>query len=144
MVSRCRGGRRPFFERLGEEGRRRLEAVAMDMNAGYEAEVRAQCPQAEIVYDQFHVVAKYGREVINPVRTAEARRQTSRGARQLIKGSRWLLLRNAAGLKRRDRVKLKELLAVNRKLATVYILKDDLKSLWNYRYPDAALRFWRD
>ena len=62
----------------------------------------------------------------------------------MIKGSRWLLLRNAAGLKRRDRVKLKELLAVNRKLATVYILKDDLKSLWHYRYPDAALRFWRD
>lgn len=144
----CRGRSReeirPFFERLGEAGRRRIEAVAMDMNAAYEAEVRAQCPQAEIVYDPFHVVAKYGREVIDRVRTAEARRQTSRGARQLIKGSRWLLLRNAAGLKRTDRVRLKELLAVNRKLATVYILKDDLKSLWNYRYPDAALRFWRD
>jgi transposase len=68
----CRGrGRediRPFFEKLGDAGRRRLEAVAMDMNGAYEAEVRAQCPQAEVVFDQFHVVAKYGREVIDRVR----------------------------------------------------------------------------
>ena len=46
----------------------------MDMNAAYEQEVREQCPQAEIVYDLFHVVAKYGREVIDRVRVDEANR----------------------------------------------------------------------
>jgi transposase len=135
---------RPFFEKLGPQGCRRLEAVAMDMNAAYEQEVKAHCPQAEVVYDLFHVVAKYGREVIDRVRIAEANRQQHRGERQVLKGSRWLLLRNAAGLKRRDRVKLRELLRVNRRLATAYILRDDLKSLWTYRYPDAALRFWKE
>lgn len=48
---------RPFFEKLGEEGRRRVQAVAMDLNGAYEAEVKAQCPQSRIVFDQFHVVA---------------------------------------------------------------------------------------
>ena len=33
-----------------------------------------------------------------------------------------------------DRVRLREHLAANRRLATVYMLKDDLKSLWDYRY----------
>ena len=28
-------------------------------------------------------------------------------------------------------------------LLTVYVLKDDLKHLWHYRYPAAALRFWK-
>jgi transposase len=66
-------------------------------------------------------------------------------ARAVIKGSRWLLLRNYANIdKREDRIRLKELLAVNRKLATVYILKDDLKHLWDFHYPGAALRFWKD
>ena len=78
----CRGrGRediRLFFEKLGDEGRRRIQAVAMDMNGAYEAEVKEQCPQAKIVYDQFHVVAKYGREVVDQVRAAEARRRTNR------------------------------------------------------------------
>lgn len=144
----CRGrGRediRPFFEKLGDEGRRRIEAVAMDMNGAYEAEVKEQCPRAKIVYDLFHVVAKYGREVIDAVRTSEAKRQTNRGERQVIKGSRWLLLRNADGLKRKDRVRLRELLAVNRRLATVYVLKDDLKSLWDYHLPNWANQFFRE
>lgn len=62
-LGRGRKDIRPFFEQLGEDGRRRLRAVAMDMNGAYEQEVRAQCPQAEIVYDLFHVVVKHGREV---------------------------------------------------------------------------------
>jgi transposase len=33
-----------------------------------------------------------------------------------------------------DRVRLKELLAANRALFTVYVLKDDLKTLW-HRHP---------
>ena len=48
--------------------------MAMDMNSAYGAEVRHQCPKAEIVFDLFHVVAKYGREVIDRVRVDEANR----------------------------------------------------------------------
>ena len=136
---------RPFFEMLGEAGRKRIEAVAMDMNGAYKHEVRAQCPQAEIVYDLFHVVAKYGREVIDRVRVDEANRlKHDKAGRKVVKGARWLLLRNARNVTRhKDRIRLKELLAANRKLATVYVLKDDLKHLWDYTYTGAAQRFWK-
>ncbi len=136
---------RPFFDLLGEEGRARIEGVAIDMNGAYAHEVKTQCPQAKIVYDLFHVVVKYGREVFDRVRVDEANRlKDNKAARKVVKGSRWLLLRNAKNLARhQDRVRLKELLAANRKLATVYILKDDLKHLWDYSYPGAAERFWK-
>lgn len=146
-VGRGRGCKdvRPFFELLGEEGRKRLKAVAMDMNGAYEQEVRSQCPGAQIVYDLFHVVAKYGREVIDRVRVDEANRlKHDRPARKVVKGARWLLLRNRSNIARKeDRVRLSELLAANKKLATVYVLKDDLKHLWDYRYAGAARRFWK-
>ena len=116
----------------------------MDMSAAYEADVKFQCPGADILYDFFHVVAKYGREVIDKVRTAEANRQLHRRDRQVIKGSRWLVLRNSVNLKRQDRVRLRELLAVNRRLATLYVLKDDLKTLWDYRSPNGAMQFFRE
>jgi transposase len=145
-VGRGRGREdiRPFFELLGPQGRSAIAAVAMDMNAGYLEEVRAQCPQADIVYDLFHVVARYGHEVIDRVRVDEANRlRSDPKGRAVIKGARWLLLRNYTNIAtRKDRVRLQELLAANRKLAKVYILKDDLKHLWDYRYPNAALRFW--
>jgi transposase len=146
-VGRGRGREdvRPFFELLGPEGCARLEAVAMDMNASYGLEVRLHCPQAEIVYDLFHVVAKYGREVIDRVRVDEANRlREDRPARRLVKGARWLLLRNRENVTaQHDQVRLKELLAANRALFTVYVLKDDLKALWDYRHIGYAERFWR-
>ena len=36
----------------------------MDMSGPYEQETRAHCPQAAIVYDLFHVVAKFGRDMV--------------------------------------------------------------------------------
>jgi len=115
------------------------------MNPAYEEEVRAHCPHAAIVYDLFHVVAKYGREVIDRVRVAEAHRaRRDPAARTVIKGARWLLLRNRENVKREDRVRLRDLLAINRRLAAVYVLKDDLKHLWDYTYRGAATRFFND
>jgi transposase len=135
----------PFFELLGAQGCARLQAVVMDMNAAYVQEVKLRCPQAAIVYDLFHVVAKYGREVIDRVRVDEANRlRADRPARHLIKGARWLLLRNRHNIQRpKDRLRLKDILAANRKLFTAYVLKDDLKSLWRYRQYAAAQRFWQ-
>lgn len=148
---RDRGAIRPFFELLGPVGCARIDAVAVDMSGSYGDEVRAQCPQAQLVYDLFHVVAKYGREVIDRVRVDETNRIAQaagpnrpviRAARRVIKGTRWLLLKNRANVSRADRVRLDELLEANRALFTVYVLKDDLKHLWSYRYPKAARRFW--
>ena len=140
----CRGRSRedirPFFEALGAEGCRRIRAVGMDMNAAYEKEVWKHCPQAEIVYDLFHVVAKYGREVIDRVRIDQAN-QLGLGRRDRCR-SRWLLLRNRSSLKPEDALRLDELLAANQALFTVYVLKEDLKRLWRYRHRGYALRFW--
>ena len=137
---------RPFFELLGREGRQRLKAVVMDMNGAYEQEVMDQCPLAEIVFDLFHVVAKFGREVVDRVRVDEANRlRHDKPQRAVIKHSRWLLLRNRENIRQREnRVRLNELLAANRKLFTVYVMKDDLKRLWAYSYRGAALRFWKE
>ncbi len=141
---RSREELRPFFVLLGAEGCAALKAVVMDMNGAYEQEVRAHAPQAQIVYDLFHVVAKYGREVIDRVRVDEANRlRGDRRARRLVKGSRWLLLRNRENVTdEADQVRLSELLDANRALLTVYVLKDDLKELWDYRHEGYARRFW--
>jgi len=135
---------RAFFELLGSAGRDRIKAVVMDMSGAYEAEVRHQCPKAEIVFDLFHVVAKYGREVVDRVRVDEANRLSDdKMARKLVKSARWLLLRNRDNIKKNaDRVRLDELLAANQALMTVYVLKDDLKGLWSHRSEKDARQAW--
>lgn len=137
---RSRESIRPFFEKLGPEICSKIEAVALDCSAAYGNEIKAHCPAARIVYDLFHFVMRYGREVIDRVRVDEANRlRADRAGRQLIKGSRWLLLKNRKNITdERDRIRLKDLLDANRTLAKVYILRDDFKQLWEYRNSDLA------
>ena len=123
-----------FFEELTPEQRVCIEAVATDMAAGFRNAVEKACPHAALVYDLFHVVAKYGREVVDVVRLAEAKKQDEAG-RKLIKGSRYLLLKNAPNLLGSQRKALRELLAANENLNTVYVLKDQLKRIWEYKHP---------
>lgn len=141
---RGRADVRPFFELLGPARCRLLRAAVMDMNAGYEIEVKHHCPQAAIVFDLFHVVAKYGREVIDRVRVDRANElRADKPARQVVKGARWLLLKNRSSLAPGQDVQLKELLAANRALFVVHVLRDALKDLWAYRHTGYAQRAWR-
>lgn len=131
---------RPFFEQLGERCQQ-IEAVAMDMNTAFDLEVKQHCPQAEVVYDLFHVVARYGRDVIDRIRVDQANAlRHDKPARQVVKQSRWLLLRNRENLKEDHAVRLQELLAANQPLATVYVLKDALKEVW---YAPSVREGWR-
>jgi len=145
-VGRGRGREdvRPFFELLGPERCRRLQAAVMDMNASYQLEVQRHCPNAAIVFDLFHVVAKYGREVIDRVRVDRANElRGDRRGRKVVKGARWLLLKNRDSLRPGEDVALEELLAANHDLFVVYLLRDALKDLWGHRQPDVAARAWR-
>ena len=142
---RSREAIRPFFELLGEAGCRQIEAVAMDMNTAFDLEVRQHCPQAEVVYDLFHVVARFGREVIDRVRVDQANALRDQpAARQVIKRSRWLLLRNRNNLDAAQAVRLDELLAANAPLATVYLLKTALKEVWFAPSVPEGARRWRN
>ena len=142
-LGRSRETARAFFEQLPEGAAQRIKAVAIDMTTAYELEIREHCPQAEVVYDLFHVLAKYGREVIDRVRVDQANRlRQDRPARRVIKSSRWLLLRNRDNLDSPQRVRLDELLRANQPLLTVYVLRDELKRLWFYRRPAWAQQAW--
>lgn len=129
---RSRAAVRPFFAALGPDGCARIQAVAMDMNTAFDLEVRRHCPNARVVYDLFHVVAKYGREVIGRVRVDAANQlRHDQPARRVVKQAHWLLLRNPAHLKTpAQRVRLDEVLAANHSLMTVYVMQQQLKALW--------------
>jgi transposase len=93
-------GIRPFFEQLGPDRCREIKAAVMDMNTGYRLEVQAHCPNAAIVFDLSHVVAKYGREVIDRFRVDRANElRSDRPSRRVVKVARWLLLKNRESLR---------------------------------------------
>ncbi len=133
-----------FFDGMSAEQKQAVEAVALDMWEPYINRVQHHCPRAKIVFDLFHLVKAFG-EVIDEVRRAEVCRAVTRPEAQTLKGSRYLLLKNRQNLKPHQRVRLRELLAVNRRISAVYMLKDQLKMIYHYchrAWAKKALDHW--
>jgi transposase len=134
-----------FFALFAPEDLAGVEAVAIDMWDPYEKAIRKYLPGARIVYDLFHVVAAYHRQVMDPVRSEAYRDVADPEERRFIKGSRFVLYRNPEKLTPAQKPRLAELLRVNRAIATAYVLRDSLKEIWATRSPwqaRAALRTW--
>ena len=132
-----------FFSLFGEENCSGVLACAMDMWDPYEAAVRKHCPSAEIVYDPFHIISSYGREVVDKVRVEETKKAEEKH-KDVYKGTRYILLSNEKNPEGWQQERLSELLALNKRLFTVYVLKEHLKRLWSYKSPYWAERFFKD
>jgi transposase len=132
-----------FFATMSDPQKRAIEAVAMDMWDPYINRVRFHCPQAKIVFDFFHLVQAFGK-VIDKVRRREYHKANTSG-RKVLKGSRYVLLKNEDNLTDRQRNHLRSILALNKTLSTMYVLKDQLKLLYFYsdrKRVQQALETW--
>jgi transposase len=69
----------PFFAKLGQRRSRRLVCVTMDMAEAYVGAVQTHAPQADIVFDRFHI-ERHLTEAVNEVRKVEFWRRGGRYA----------------------------------------------------------------
>jgi transposase len=132
-----------FFSKLTTAQKAGIAAVGIDRSGAYRAAVEAHLPEADIVFDKFHLISNLG-EVIDKVRR-RTQAQTDAEGRALLKGQRYNLLRNPENLSPDGRRDLKLLLAANRDLSVVYLLKDAFKAVWTYTYrrsADKCLTLW--
>ena len=134
----------PFWQRV-RRARAKIVAVATDMSAAYIRAVRDNLPQAVHVFDHFHVIklfneklSDFRRELYNQASTDEDRK--------ILKGTRWLLLKNPENLDGDDDElhRLEEALRLNKPLSVAYYLKEDLRQIWSQRDKRTARRVLRD
>jgi transposase len=121
---------KPFWKRLRSSGAK-IAAVAMDMSAAYRGAVSIHLPKAKIVFDHLHVIKLFNDKLSN-FRRALYNEATDVMHKEVLKGTRWLLLKNRENLdsKRNEKGRLEEALALNKPLATAYYMKDDLRRFW--------------
>jgi transposase len=122
-----------FFDQLSPAQKASIVAVGMDRAGAYLEVVKAQLPDAAIVFDKFHLIANY-HAVIDQVRRQEWRKASAEH-RDVIKGQRYNLFRNPSNPTPQQTQSLMNPLHINRNLAVVYILKDALRKLWDSPLP---------
>lgn len=125
-----------FFGGMTAEQKAAIQAVAIDMWDPYINRIQHHCPQAMIVFDLFHIVKGYS-FVIDEVRREEVRKAVG-PMKEVVKGSRYLLLKNRDNLRTDQADRLDKLLHLNKTLNRVYILKDQLKVIYQYKRRHAA------
>jgi len=109
---------KPFWKRLRPSGAK-IQAVATNL------------PKAKIVFDRFHVVKLFN-DKLSEFRRALHREATDLLHKQVLKGTRWLLLKNPENLDetKDEKTRLGEALALNKPLATAYYMKEELRQFW--------------
>lgn len=134
----------PFWGRL-RRARAKVVAVATDMSKAYIRAVRANLPRAVHVFDHFHVIKLFN-DKLSALRRELYAQLTSDSERKLLKGTRWLLLKNPENLdaERNELERLEEALRLNRPLAIAYYLKEDLRQIWSQPNKRTARRVLRD
>jgi len=134
----------PFWKRL-RASHAKIQAVATDMSPAYSAAVEEHLPRAIHVFDRFHV-SKLFNDQFSLFRQALQREAEGPLQKKVLKGTRWLLLKNPENLddERDERKRLEKALALNKPLATVYYMKEDLRQLWDQETKRAAEVFLDD
>jgi len=133
-----------FFDELGEE-KVTIQAVSIDMSAGYEKAIREAVPDAQICFDPFHVVKLAG-EAVDKVRRVEWNAQgksKTKGGRW-VKGTRWALLKAPENRTEGQDTALAEVQSANKRLYRAFLLKEQLRELYHQVEPTAAAAYLED
>jgi len=123
---------KPFWRRLRRY--KNNKAVAIDTSPAYIHAIKENLPNAVIVFDHFHIIKMFN-DKLSDLRRELHREAKDEIQKQVLKGTRWLLLKNPSNLNERynERQRLETALELNKPLATAYYMKEDLRQLWDQK-----------
>ena len=107
--------------------------------------MRENLRHAVHVFDHFHVIKLFN-DKLSAFRRELYREASTDAERKVLKGTRWLLLKNPENLdSTRDELgRLLEALRLNEPLAMAYYLKEDLRQIWDQPNKRTARRVLKD
>jgi len=97
-----------------------------DLWDAYHTVAKEQLPQAERVVDRFHVMKNLTDALTKARRTIQ--QQADEATQAILKGGRWLLVKNRENLTEEEQAPLATMLAASPELKTRYALKEDFRT----------------
>lgn len=129
-----------WIESLTPETRKSIRFVSIDMWAPYYQAARNKLPRAKVVVDRFHVMKQLNMR-LTQLRTTY-QKQCDAELRKLLKGSRWIVVRNRSELSEKEENQLQQILQACPELRTLYLLKEEFRTIFEkIQCRDKAARF---
>ena len=129
-----------WFDELTEEQHQAIKFVSIDMWAPYAQAARTKLQKARLTVDRFHVMKQLNE------RLGQMRRKIQRALPQekkdMLKGMRWILVKNREKLSTEEEARLTTLLASHPELRELYLLKEEFRCIFEkVRSRDKASQF---
>ena len=122
---------KPFWKKV-KISKAKIEAISIDMSPAYLSAVLEHMPGSTIVFDRFHVVKLFN-DKLYEFRRKLFRHLSNSEDQKLIKGTRWLWLKNPENLQEKYNApsRLEQALQINQPLSKVYYMKEELRRIWD-------------
>ena len=117
-----------WLDDLGHTARMAIQIVSIDMWDPYRQAVRKKLSHATLVADRFHVMKQLNSRIDQLRRSIQ--RKADKETAQILKGCRWLLLKNRNDLKPEEEERLSEVLNASPELRTIYLLKEEFRLIY--------------
>ena len=130
-----------LWQKLPEEVRSGVDAVAMDMWDAFITSTKTHAPQADIVHDKFHI-SKYLNEAVDKVRRAE-HKAFMKEDDETLKGAKYLFLKNPANMSDSEKERFKRLRMDKLKAGRAWSIKEMFSDFWTYSYQASAEKFFQ-
>lgn len=131
---------RGFFDMIAEPSLQSLRFICTDMWRPYMNVIAEKAEGVVHIFDRFHVMKKFG-EKINKVRVDEVKELKRKGKGEVLKNSRWCLLKRPENLTEQQAIRLKDLLRLNLRSVKAYLMREDFQRFWEYESPTWAGKF---
>ena len=130
---------RRFFAEYGTDNLEQVTAVCCDMWEPYATVLGELLPDATLVFDKFHIV-RYLHKAVDEVRRQEAAHHRNQGI-SVLKGERYLFLKNPWKLKDKQQRMLSFLVKMNLDVTKAWLLKEEFRAFWDCQTAEEARNF---
>ncbi len=133
-----------WLEERGVDWCAAVQVACSDMWDAYQEAAEQKLPNARRVVDRFHVMKNLN-EALTKVRRA-IQKEADEATQELLKGCRWLLVKNRENLTEEQQQKLSRMLEASPELKSCYDLKESFRDLFNeplsYQAAEERLLGW--
>jgi transposase len=133
---------------IPEEARPQVRAVAMDMSAAMERACREELPNADIVYDKFHI-EQHLSKAMGSVRASEHQMLVAQGI-LIFTRTRYLFLRRPERWSEKQQAQFRDIKRefgetrfAQSRIGRIWLIKEAFREFWNYTSPAWALKYFQ-
>jgi transposase len=121
-----------FFEVIGKEACKNIKVVTCDQHRGYAESIKEHCPQADLVWDRFHLVEQFNL-ALNTERQEQWEKYKDKENDDDLLASKYkyIFLTIAKNRSEKDRQHMDEVMSRNQKLAQMEFIKEHYHKMFN-------------